>query len=875
MRRIRAILILFVLPLFALAAQTTTEWYMNKPIANITFTGLHNVTIGQLQGIINPYIGQPFTTQLSTDLQAKLFATDYFESFTLNAVAPNGSKSKVIINVTVVERPVIASIEINGNASIRRSDILDAIVLKVGDQVNQVKVRVDAEAIKNLYLNRGYPEVQVQGSIQKVNQYTANVIFDVKEGSQTKVKSIEFSGNSFASASTLKRLLKTKEQSLFNPGVYQASKIAEDKQAIETYYHDHGYIDAKVTKVTKDVTTDSSGKSSLTLTYYIDEGEQYTYGGMSFEGNTLYTNAQLQAQVRQVPGKILNKSQLDADYARIVNLYTSDGYIYNVMTLQPVRDEKNRSISYVVHITERERAHIESILLKGLKKTKPYVVLRELPFEVGDIFSAKQYSEAMQNLQNLQFFSSVTPDVVPGSAEGLVDVVYTLEEGKTTDINFGVQFGGGAGQGFPFGGFLKWTDKNFQGTGQSLSVGTDLSQQKQDLTFSFNNNWLFGTRWQGGIDFSIAHTLTTGVEQDILLPVFSDTDPNRVPDPYDGHYVWAADGTGHSAGDPYNGSTADLQSYINSGAVLTDYAYAVKNSISIPSTYLMQYNSFDTSLGVSAGYLWQLPVGRLSVGSRLSTTLSYVNYDPNVYRPFDVSIRDNLDTLQPVTSVLLNLSFDTRDIIYNPTKGIYLKQSATYTGGILPSVKDYIKTDTKAQAFATLFDVPLTEGYNLKGVLGLNSDLSFIFPQPHYSSTLGKWETSVVATSQDLLYIDGLQVAKGWPQILDGKVLWDNWIQLRMPIVEKYVWWDWFFEGAGIWSEISDFAQMKLSDFLFSFGGGARITIPGLPIGIYLTKRFKFGSDGTIQWQAGSVFHSDKRPTSGLDFVISFTAEIY
>ena len=53
------------------------------------------------------------------------------------------------------------------------------------------------------------------------------------------------------------------------------------------------------------------------------------------------------------------------------------------------------------------------------------------------------------------------------------------------------------------------------------------------------------------------------------------------------------------------------------------------------------------------------------------------------------------------------------------------------------------------------------------------------------------------------------------------------------------------------------------------------MTIPGLPIGLYMTKRFKFGDDGAIEWQGGSIFSNPDKPTSGVDLVISFTAEVF
>ena len=62
---------------------------------------------------------------------------------------------------------------------------------------------------------------------------------------------------------------------------------------------------------------------------------------------------------------------------------------------------------------------------------------------------------------------------------------------------------------------------------------------------------------------------------------------------------------------------------------------------------------------------------------------------------------------------------------------------------------------------------------------------------------------------------------------------------------------------------------MDISNFMFSFGGGIRFTIPGLPIGLYLTKRFSF-PDGDLKWEGGEVFSIKDDPDSGMQLVIAF-----
>jgi outer membrane protein insertion porin family len=321
--------------------------------------------------------------------------------------------------------------------------------------------------------------------------------------------------------------MKTKPQSLFTSGVFQELKFEEDQQRILDYYAERGYIDAKIENVQRTLETDEErGKNFLNITIYIDEGQQWTYGGMAFEGNTLFTDETLQELVRQPPGKVLDKTRLETDTQRVADLYYENGYIFNIIDREEQRDTNKQEIFYTIRIVETDRAHIENIIIKGNEKTKDYVIYRELPFEEGDIFSKAKVLQGLRNLYNLQYFTAVQPETPPGSAEGLMDLVINVEEGSTANINFGIMFGGGD---YPISGILKWEEKNFLGKGQTLGVNAELSTLRQLISLSFEEPWLLNRRWLGGVSLSFEHAIVPNVAQDSLFPIFSGDEDNAVP----------------------------------------------------------------------------------------------------------------------------------------------------------------------------------------------------------------------------------------------------------------------------------------------------------------------------------------------------------
>lgn len=862
MRKLLAAVLLYAVPLSLAAAQSSQPWYVGKPIKNITFSGLVHVTPNDLQGIVDQYIGKDFTDSLFWDLQSKLYALDYFQSFTPNAEAGDPEKTSVIINFQVVERPIVSEIKIIGNSHIRTSDILNVVTLKKDSIINKTKLRNDSDAIVNLYQEKGYPDAKVNASIDENDAAkTAVVTFTVNEGNQTKVSKLLFEGNHFASDSTLRRLLKTKTASLFNSGIYQESNLAQDKQNIIDYYQNHGFEDVQVPDITKSTEPEKGTTNTLlTLTYHIKEGPQYTYGGTTFHGNTLFTTQQLSAQIPLQTGDILDKSKLNLGFGRIHDLYLNDGYIFNTFDTQEHKDTQTNVISYTMNITELGRAHVEDIIIKGNKKTKDFVIRREIPIQVGDVFSKEKVIEGLRNLYNTQFFSSVTPETQVGSVPGLMDLIFNVEEAKTTNINFGLSVSG-AQTGFPILGFVQLADQNFLGLGQQISIGSQVSQTLQSVTLGWANKWTFGRRWSNSLNLSFQHVLQQDQPQDILPPIFGNQS-YAVPDPYTGQYVFSQNttygGTQYSAGQPFPGTAtaSDISTY----NLITDYTYAQSQGQSIPAAYLMSYDEYDLSLAWSTGYSWHTRYGIFSAGTGLNETLSYIHYDSSKYRPFNPTVRQNLDTWLPITQVPLQFSWDTRDIAYDPSNGFYVKQAFLYTGGILPSSRQYIESTSRFDFYKTLFSIPVTENWSFKTVFDVRTQLSLVFPQFGQSQP--------IATTSDLLYIDGISIARGWDRRTNGAALWDNWIELRIPIVQQYLWWNFYLSGTVMYPQTSQIEHMKLSDFLFSTGGGFQLAIPGLPIGLYLALPFQ-DLNGQLYSPPGNT------GLGGLSLVISFNTSVY
>jgi outer membrane protein insertion porin family len=816
--------------------QMPDEWYQGKPIKDIVFSGLKNISQSEIDALINPYKGRTFNDNTFLEIQGKLYALEYFERIEPSVHRYSSTGNEVVIRFTVVERPVIGRINFTGNSGLRRNELLDVINIKAGDIHNQAKIRVAVEAIKTKYIEKGYPDVIVTSSESPARNSSITVVFQITENEKISISKIEFTGNTRFKTTTLRGQLSLKAKSLLNDGAFQEAKLIADKEAITKYYRDRGYIDAVVKDVTHTVIENDKDKkggkggSNLLLTFMIEEGSEFKFAGVTFEGNVIFSSEQLNKLVTSKKGEIVNMTRLETDLQRVADLYFENGYIFNSITRAPNKNYQTNEISYHVVIIERSRAYIESIIIIGNNKTKSNVIRREIPMEPGDIFSKTKLMDAWRNLMNLQYFSMVIPDTLPGSSENLMELVFTVEEQPTTDIQLGITFSGSADpDSFPISGLVKWNDRNIAGTGNEL--GAEVNSSVIDSTtfsLSYLHRWAFGLPLTLGTDLSGSYARKFAT-MDNQPPFFNGNEPYAFPDGFSSY---------------------------------SDYERNFKNPT---RDYLMNYEQWYISLGLSTGYRWTTFLGIFGISGGTRFGIIQNIYDAELYRPFDPALREDNNSWTPKNSFWFALSLDQRDIFYDPSKGYYLYDRIGFYGLLEQEREHYLRNDSKAEYFLTLFNLPVTEKWNFKCVLGLHVGLSTIFEQP------GREDPIIEEANK--LAVDGMFIGRGWSSEYrkKGLLLLDSWVELRFPLINGVLAFDLFFDSAGVETEQGYYfndnskgeSNFTIENVRFSYGGGLRFTLPQFPIRLSLAKRFKV-VDNKVEWQKGVI------PGIDMDIVMSF-----
>ena len=839
----RTVLLTILMLLLALsgaaAAASDGAWWDGMPMTAFRYEGLRNVGASTVDRLLSPYLGEPFSDATFSEINSVLYAQEWV-SYVYAEALQEGDDGHLTILFTFAENPMVTSVTISGNDRIGRNPLLRSQAIDERDFFTPGMLDINASSIQSYYLERGYRDAVVDASYE-MNEAdnTVQVHYTVSEGMQYKVRDILFHGISGLSARDLGDAMTQKRKTFFNSGNLVMSNIETDKAAIVALYGKEGYPDAAIESV-EVIPTGEEDEDIVyvNIVYTILEGDRWTIGSVDFSGNSVFSDEAISDLITIHPGDAYDAEDIAMQQESLSSLYYDNGYIRSMVIFTHHRDEVAHTISYDITITEGEQSVVEAIVINGLTKTKPYVFEREITLHVGDIFSRSALIRSQQNMMNTGLLSTVRADLLYGETPNGVVIEFTVEEGNQMELQFGATFGGTV-DGFPISGFLQWADRNLAGTGRDLAIGTTLSPDTQSVSVSLSDDWVGNKRWSNSISLSVERS-----HRDDTLQKH----PNSLM--FDGRDV---DKTTFPLG--YN-SAAEW--------------YATDNPLYPSDAFLMAYDYYRIALGYTTGYTFAFDPGSLTLSAGISLGINHAVYDDTMYTPYEELIYKYHQGWQWSNRLTLSVTWDGRDLRQNTTRGYVLSASYTYAGGILGGLSNYNRISLSGAVYHSLYTHYDEEEKPFNLVLSYSTSVSFMFDQ--YWKNDGEWgwyNAKEGATRYEMLYIDGMNIGRGFDVIYDKAFLWHNQIDLTYPLVYQMLAVEGFASATGVTGEISDLDSFRNIDWYFAIGAGIKMQVPGFPLGLYLVENFTWDRNRGGRWDSSGIGNT------GLKLVLAITTSYY
>jgi outer membrane protein insertion porin family len=491
--------------------EETASAIVSAPIVRsieIRFKGDATVDRERILSNMRLKAGEPYTKEKEEEDLRALYNTGDLLDVQFTTVNVAGG---VKLIVTAEARAGLGDIEFSGNSVFTSTRLRQEVELKVGGSVDDTKLAKAKDAILEVYKSKGYPDVTVDYAITKGSTPGfSRAVFTINEGGRGIIKDVIFEGATSFSHGKLAEVVKSDNRNWIKfwdlKRRVERTKIEEDIKALEEFYQNAGYLDAKVV----DVTPQRVDDKNVNLVYRINEGPVYTVGTVSVTGNKLYQTAELIPVFQIEAGQTFSLADMRIDLSTIADYYGSRGYADARVT--PRIDKKGGQLGIVYAIEEGNQFKIGKISISGNQKTREEVVRRELTISPTDEYNTIKIRKSQERLMALDYFG------IEGQEGGGVDFMPVASDlgPDYKDINIDlkekatgqVQFGAGFSSIDNLVGFVTVRQNNFDaanwpsftGAGQRFFLELKAGARRKDFKLSLTEPYFMGERLAVGGD---------------------------------------------------------------------------------------------------------------------------------------------------------------------------------------------------------------------------------------------------------------------------------------------------------------------------------------------------------------------------------------
>ncbi|WQZ99646.1 outer membrane protein assembly factor BamA [Helicobacter pylori] len=437
-------------------------------VKSISYIGLSYMSDMLANEIVKIRVGDIVDSKKIDTAVLALFNQGYFKD--VYATFEGG-----ILEFHFDEKARIAGVEIKGYGTEKEKDGLKSQMgIKKGDTFDEQKLEHAKTALKTALEGQGYYGSVVEVRTQKVSEGALLIVFDVNRGDSIYIKQSIYEGSAKLKRRMIESLSANKQRDFMgwmwglNDGKLRLDQLEYDSMRIQDVYMRRGYLDAHISSPF--LKTDFSTHDAK-LHYKVKEGIQYRISDILIEIDNPVVPLKTLEKVLKVKRKdVFNIEHLRAD-AQILKTEIADkGYAFAVVKPDLDKDEKNGLVKVIYRIEVGDMVYINDVIISGNQRTSDRIIRRELLLGPKDKYNLTKLRNSENSLRRLGFFSKVKIEEKRVNSS-LMDLLVSVEEGRTGQLQFGLGYGS-------YGGLMlngSVSERNLFGTGQSMSLYANIA----------------------------------------------------------------------------------------------------------------------------------------------------------------------------------------------------------------------------------------------------------------------------------------------------------------------------------------------------------------------------------------------------------------
>ena len=394
-------------------------------------------------------------------------------------IVPNGAR----LVIKVKEFPTINRVAFEGNSRIKDEVLAGLVKSQTRRVFNPTEVEQDRAAIAEAYANSGRLAAKVNPKFIRLSDNRVDLVFEIFEGGLVEIERISFVGNRAFSDRKLRSVLETKQAGLLRTFIqrdtFVEDRIEFDKQVLSDFYKSRGYADFRINSVNAEI---SQERDAYFITFNIREGQKFSVGQIDVTTDLSGIDSKAFARAGKVrTGQTYSPLAIENDITRMERFANQEGLEFLRITPRISRNDASLSLDVNYVIERGPRIFVERIDIEGNTATLDRVIRRQFRIVEGDPFNPSEIRASARRIRALGFFSNADVTSREGSNPEQVVVDVKVEEAPTGSLSFGASYSTAAGA----GGLVEYSERNFLGRGQALSLKMTAGTGNQTYSFDF------------------------------------------------------------------------------------------------------------------------------------------------------------------------------------------------------------------------------------------------------------------------------------------------------------------------------------------------------------------------------------------------------
>ncbi len=318
----------------------------------------------------------------------------------------------------------VLSVNVRGNQVVSTNTVLNKIITREGQTLSQEAINED---IKRLYATGFFRDIRFDVDPQ---QSGVNVILVVDE--KPVVKKITIQG-----AKAFKEDKLRKEINILEGQILDEKFVVEGVQKIEQRYLNKGF---RFAKVTYEINVNEASKEAI-VTIRIDEGQTYLVRKVSFSGNQTFPSRQLRKIMRtkirnlwMLRKGVFKEDVFNDDLDRLSLFHQDEGFLDVKVAPDFEYDEGKNRMHVSIIIEEGPRYTTGDVKFQGNKLFADSDIWQRMTMLPGTVYSQRNLANDIDSIRKFYYSKGymdarVIPETKLNRGTTKVDAIYTITEG--------------------------------------------------------------------------------------------------------------------------------------------------------------------------------------------------------------------------------------------------------------------------------------------------------------------------------------------------------------------------------------------------------------------------------------------------------------